>query len=142
VLQEAGLQVMCLDASQAMVDLATERGLNAVLGDLLQLPFKNESFDSVWAYTSLLHVSKMEIGQALNEIHRVLKPGGIFGLGLIEGEGESYRESTKVTAPRLFSYYQKEEVERLLIEHGFEIRYFETFKPRSKNYLNFISQKE
>lgn len=141
VLQEAGLQVMCLDASQAMVDLANERGLNTVLGDLLALPFEDESFDAVWAYTSLLHVRKDEIAQAIQEIRRVLKPGGVFGLGLIEGDVQEYRESTKVSAPRWFSYYQKEEVETHLANHAFTIEYFEAFRPSSKNYLNYISRK-
>ena len=35
VFQQAGLDVTCLDASQAMVDLSTERGLKSVYGDLL-----------------------------------------------------------------------------------------------------------
>lgn len=141
ILQDAGLKVVCMDASQAMIELSSERGLKSVLGDLLLLPFEDSSFDSVWAYTSLLHVSKSEVEQAFKEIRRVLKPDGIFGLGLIEGDDEIYRESTKVTAPRLFSYYQKEEVEEYLRNHGFIIDYFETFKPGSKNYLNFISKK-
>lgn len=141
ILQDAGLNVVCLDASQSMVDLAKERGLNALVGDLMKLPFADASFDSVWAYTSLLHVSKVDVAQAFHEIHRVLKPGGIFGLGLIEGDGEIYRQTEKVTSPRLFSFYQKDEVEKHLAEHGFEIEYFETFKPNTKNYLNFISKK-
>lgn len=141
ILQEAGQNVVCLDASQAMIEMSTSRGLVSVLGDLLQLPFEDASFDAVWAYTSLLHVSKAEVAQAFKEIRRVLKPGGVFGLGLIEGDGEIYRESTKVTMPRLFSLYQKEEVEEHLRNHGFKIEYFETFKPSSKNYLNFISRK-
>lgn len=141
ILQEAGLGVVCLDASQAMIEMSSVRGLNSVLGDLLQLPFEDASFDAVWAYTSLLHVSKAEVAQAFKEIRRVLKPGGVFGLGLIEGDGEIYRESTKVTAPRLFSFYKKDEVEEHLRNHRFEVEYFETFKPSSKNYLNFISRK-
>ena len=141
VLLDAGLDVTCLDASQAMIDLSTARGLKSVLGDLMELPFENESFDSVWAYTSLLHVSKSEVAKAFAEIRRVLKPNGVFGLGLIEGDAEEYRQSTKVTELRWFSFYQKEEVEKRLLDHGFEIVYFETFKPNTKNYLNFISRK-
>jgi ubiquinone/menaquinone biosynthesis C-methylase UbiE len=142
ILQDAGLEVVCLDASQAMIEISVARGLKSVLGDLLQLPFEDASFDAVWAYTSLLHVPKADVGQALTEIRRVLKPNGVFGLGLIEGDVEIYRESTKVTMPRLFSFYQKEEVEELLRNHNFVIEHFETFKPGTKNYLNFISRKQ
>ena len=138
ILQSVGLNVVCLDASRAMIDLSTERGLKSVLGDLLSLPFENESFDSVWAYTSLLHIPKSQMTIALSEIHRVLKPNGVFALGMIEGDEELYRSSSGVTLERWFSFYQKEELETLLIESGFEIVYFEMFKPRSKNYLQFI----
>ena len=75
------------------------------------------------------------------EIARILKPNGTFGLGLIEGKGELYRESSGVGSPRWFSFYTKEEVESLLWQNGFKIVYFEEFKPNTKNYLNFITKK-
>lgn len=141
ILQKAGLNVICLDASEAMVKISTERGLHSVIGDFNNLSFEDKSFDGVWAYTSLLHVPKSQIDRSLSEIRRVMKPHGIFGLGLIEGESELYRESSGVGQPRWFSFYKKEEVEKLLSDHGFEVLYFEEFKPNSKKYLNFISRK-
>ncbi len=141
LLKEKGLEVTCLDASSAMVELSTARGLQSVMGDFNSLSFQSETFGGVWAYTSLLHIPKSEIDQPLSEISRVLKMGGLFGLGLIEGEQEMYRESSGVNQPRWFSYYTKSEIESLLKHHGFTIVYFEEFKPGSKNYLNFISRK-
>lgn len=142
ILQKKGLEVTCLDASEAMVSFSTSRGLQSVVGDFCALPFPDASFGGVWAYTALLHVPKIEVGMALLEIARVLTKGGIFGLGLIEGNDERYRESSGINLPRWFSYYQKEEVENLVREQGFTILYFEQFKPASKNYLNFICRKD
>jgi len=141
ILESLGLNVVCLDASEAMVKLSTEKGLESVVGDFNALPFLDESFDGVWAYTSLLHVPKSEVLKPISEIWRVLKIGGTFGLGLIEGDTELYRESSGVGKPRWFSFYKKEEIENILQNNGFEIIYFEEFKPSSKNYLNFISKK-
>ncbi len=141
ILKEKGLDVVCLDASEEMVKISTERGLESLVGDFLNIPFTNESFNGAWAYTSLLHVSKNDIDKALDEIYRILSRDGILGLGMIEGNTEEYRESSGVNMPRLFSFYSKEEIENLLKEHNFEILYFEEFKPRSKNYLNFIAKK-
>ncbi len=138
ILQKAGLDVICLDASEAMVKISTERGLNSVVGDFNNLPFEDKSFDGVWAYTSLLHVPKSKVEKPLSEIRRAIKPNGIFGLGLIEGDTELYRESSGVGKPRWFSFYKKEEVEKLLSKYDFEIFYFEEFKVNTKNYLNFI----
>lgn len=141
LLQQAGKEVVCVDASEAMVKLSSERGLESVLAGFDKLPFENESFDGVWSYTAVLHIPKKSIDTPLNEIFRVLKPSGIFALGLIEGDSEEYKESSGVDMPRWFSFYQKDEVENLCKAHSFELIYFETFKPRSKNYLNFIFRK-
>lgn len=141
LLQRAGKLVTCLDASEAMVRICSERGLTSVLADFNAIPFENGSFDAVWSYTALLHVPKSSVDLPLQEIARVLKPKGVFALGLIEGDTEGYKESSGVALPRWFSLYQKEEVEGLCKQSGFELIYFETFKPRSKNYLNFIFKK-
>jgi SAM-dependent methyltransferase len=94
-------------------------------------------------YASLLHVPKAEIGKSISEIHRILKPNGIFALGMIEGDVELYRESSGVGKPRWFSFYKKEELEDLLRQNGFETIYFEEFvygKNHPKSYLNYIAK--
>lgn len=141
LLKEKGLEVICLDASETMVKACQEKGLEAVEADFAKIPFEAKTFDGVWAYTSLLHVPKSEVEKGIQEVARVLKGGGILGLGMIEGEGEGYRETSGVGEPRWFSFYGKQELEELLQANGFRIVYFEEFKPRSKNYLNFIAVK-
>jgi ubiquinone/menaquinone biosynthesis C-methylase UbiE len=142
ILKNNGLEIVCLDASEEMVKLCEEKGLKAVKGDLLDIPFKDNSFNGVWSYTSLLHIKKNQISKAIIEIKRVLRPGGILGLGLIEGEGELYRESSGVNMPRWFAFYTREELENIFSENNLEIVYFEEFKPGSKNYLNYILRNE
>ncbi len=141
LLQQSGKEVFCVDASEAMVKLSSERGLKSILAGFDSLPFENESFDGVWSYTALLHIPKKSFTISLKEISRVLNYSGIFALGLIEGDTEEYKESSGIDMPRWFSFYQKDEVVGLCKNHGFELVYFETFKPRSKNYLNFIFRK-
>jgi SAM-dependent methyltransferase len=141
ILHARGLEVVCLDASGEMVKLSTQKGLVSVVGSFDSLPFQDGSFDGVWAYTSLLHIKKSEIGNAIEEIKRVLRGDGIFGLGMIEGDKEEYKESSGVEKPRLFSFYKKDELENILYQAGFEIIYFEQFQPKSKNYMNFICRK-
>ncbi|HEU5114820.1 MAG TPA: class I SAM-dependent methyltransferase [Candidatus Paceibacterota bacterium] len=141
LLQKAGKAITCVDASEAMVKLSSERGLESVIASFEGLPFGDASFDGVWSYTALLHIPKKSIDDALKEISRVLKPSGMFALGLIEGDTEEYRESSGVGLPRLFSYYKKNEVVELCRKHDLELVHFESFKPRSKNYINFIFRK-
>ncbi len=142
LLKNLGLDIVCLDASAEMVKIAQERGLNAVVGDFMELPFVADEFDGVWAYTSLLHVPKSDTGKAFLEIVRVLKKGGALGLGLIEGDEELYRESSGVNMPRWFSFYTEQEVRELLFEYGLKEIFFQKFSTGTKNYLNFIAIKE
>ena len=141
LLQRAGKDVVCLDASEVMIEISSDKGLRSILGDFNDLPFEDQSFDAVWSYTALLHVPKKSVGIPLKEISRVIKPFGVFALGLIEGNIEEYKESSGMNMPRWFSFYEKDEVVELCKKYGFELVYFETFKPRTKNYLNFIFRK-
>lgn len=84
LLQQGGKEIVCVDASEAMVKLSSERGLQSVLAGFDKLPFENESFDGAWSYTALLHIPKKSVGTPLEEISRILKSSGVFALGLIE----------------------------------------------------------
>lgn len=141
LLRDRGLDVTCLDASETMITMTEAQDFRSILGDFTSMPFADGEFDGVWAYTSLLHVPKSEIDQSMKEISRVLKSGGAFALGMIEGEFDGYRSSSGVDLPRWFSFYTKEEIENALKKHGFDIVYFCEFKPATKNYLNFIAKK-
>jgi SAM-dependent methyltransferase len=60
---------------------ATQEGvanLRFEVANVYALPFPAGSFDAVFSYALLLHVS--ERGKALQEMRRVLKPGGLIGI--------------------------------------------------------------
>jgi SAM-dependent methyltransferase len=69
-----GADVVAVDISPRMVELTRERGINATVGDVQELPFPDESFDCAVAAWMLYHVPDVERGIA--ELARVLRPGG------------------------------------------------------------------
>jgi SAM-dependent methyltransferase len=71
---ELGCEVVLVDQSERMVDLARERALDARIGDVQALPFEDGSFDTVVAAWMLYHVTDLDRG--LSEIARVLETGG------------------------------------------------------------------
>jgi len=71
---ELGAEVSFVDISPRMVELARARGLDAEVGDVQELRFADESFDTVVAAWMLYHVPDRDRGLA--EIARVLEPGG------------------------------------------------------------------
>lgn len=74
VMRELGASVVALDSSERMVALTRQSGVEAVLGDVVSLPFEDESFDCVVAGWVFYHVSNREL--AIAECARVLRPGG------------------------------------------------------------------
>jgi len=71
---ELGADVVAVDISQRMVELARRRGLDARVGDVQELPFAAGTFDCAVAAWMLYHVPDPE--RALGELARVLGPGG------------------------------------------------------------------
>lgn len=141
LLRDREMDVVCLDAAESMIAMTEALGFASVLGDFESMPFVDGEFDAVWAYTSLLHVPKSEIGKSIVEICRVLKNGGVFALGMGEGVFDGYRASSGIESQRWFSFYTKIELEMLLKKYGFETAHFMEYRPNTKNYLNFIAVK-
>jgi SAM-dependent methyltransferase len=71
---ELGADVRAVDISERMVELARARGVDAIVGDVQELPFADATFDCAVAAWMLYHVPDVERGIA--ELARVLRPGG------------------------------------------------------------------
>ncbi|MBY3619510.1 class I SAM-dependent methyltransferase [Acinetobacter sp. CUI P1] len=58
----------------------SERGqnLNIHQGDMRQLAISDESMSFVYSYNSIFHMRKQDVKEAINELKRVLKPGGLL----------------------------------------------------------------
>jgi SAM-dependent methyltransferase len=74
VARDVGADVVAVDISPRMAELARERGVDARVGDVQDLPFAEASFDCVAANWMLYHVPNLARG--LGEIARVLRPDG------------------------------------------------------------------
>ena len=72
--KEIGADVKAIDLSMRMVELARARGIDAQVADAEHLPFVDGEFDCVFAGWVLYHVPNL--GQAIAECARVLRPGG------------------------------------------------------------------
>jgi ubiquinone/menaquinone biosynthesis methyltransferase len=80
-LASAGADVVGVDVTFRMIELANQKQTagarmpNFLVGDMTALPFRAESFDVATAGYGLRNVP--DLRAAIDEIHRVLKPGGI-----------------------------------------------------------------
>ncbi len=74
IADELSAEVVAIDLSPRMVELARQRGVDARVGDVQELPFDDGEFDCVTANWMLYHVPDLNCGLA--ELARVLRPGG------------------------------------------------------------------
>jgi SAM-dependent methyltransferase len=81
-----GYRVAGIDPSLGAVlaarRVARSMGLDIlyVVGDARYLPFRNTLFDQVFSYSVLQHLAKSDVERVLDDVARVLKPGGRVGL--------------------------------------------------------------
>ena len=72
--RELGVELVEIDQSEHMVELMRVRGLDARVGDVQALPFRDGAFDVAVANWMLYHVPDLHRGVA--ELARVLQQGG------------------------------------------------------------------
>ncbi len=92
-IRSAGAGVVGLDRSLAMARAAGEKGVTAVVGDAVALPFGDGSFDAVFSNAALHWVT--DHYTAVQEIARVLAPGGRLAVRL-GGSGNQWRTITEM----------------------------------------------
>lgn len=112
---QAGHNVLGIDASQGMIDLATANGINARLGTF-QTAKGTGPFDGIWANFSLLHAPAEEIPNHFQMIHEELRADGLFHIGMKTGTGQS-----RDKLGRLYTYIPEDTLAEMIIRTGFTL---------------------
>jgi SAM-dependent methyltransferase len=117
IARETGAQVVALDQSERMVELASARGVDARVGDVQALPFEAEAFDCVVAAWMLYHVADLDRGLA--EIARVLRPRG--RLVAVTNSKRHSQELKQLIGATVNSPFSAENGEEILLRHFSEV---------------------
>ena len=150
-LSARGLRVTAFDPARGLLNEAmhhTSLTGRLVQGDARALPFATGSFDGVWTCASLLHVPKRDVGRALAEVFRVLKPGGILFTSMSEGGqvGAIPVESNGLSR-RLYYYHREQTWAALVSGAGFDVidqrvqRESGNFNPGSTGWIETFARK-
>ncbi len=125
--QENGVDVTCIDLSPEMVKFCKLKGLSAQVMDMMDLKFPENSFDAVYTFNSLLHIPKTDLPLVLKNIQTVLKPNGLFHLGIYgkEAEFEGIWEKDSYTPKRFFAFYSDENIKQITAQY-FQLCLFQT----------------
>ncbi len=122
--QDQGLSVVCTDLSPENVRYCQAKGLVAYERDFLNLDFPDASFDSVFALNCLLHVPDSDLPRVLQAIRAVLKPNGLFYMGLYGGVSfAGMLPDDHCEFKRFFCLHTDEEIQRIASQHFDVVRF-------------------
>ncbi len=125
--RDNGLDVVATDLTPENVARCAEKGLEAHVRDALDLGFEPDSFDAVWTINCLLHVPSASLPEALSEIARVLRPDGLFYLGVYSTEPPFEGLDTHdMHIPRRFFAFRTDDEMLAFVRECFELIDFHT----------------
>jgi SAM-dependent methyltransferase len=101
-----------------MVKLCLQKGLKAHVMDVTELQFLPDSFDAAYALNSFLHVPDAEFYAAMANVKKVMKPTGLFYLGVYGGyDFEGIWEEDSYEPKRFFSLRTDQHLQELVSQH-------------------------
>jgi SAM-dependent methyltransferase len=111
IARELGAEVVMVDVSERMVELARGRGVDARVGDVQDLPFADDEFDCAVAAWMLYHVADLD--EALSALARVAPR-----LVAVTNGAEHMHEVKKLAGDRAWEpRFRREEAEEILLRH-------------------------
>jgi ubiquinone/menaquinone biosynthesis C-methylase UbiE len=125
LLSSLGRRVIAGDYAGVMLEWARSRSVSEgrpsefLRLDALALPLQDGSIAGVWASGSLLHIPRVQLGQALAEVYRVLAPGGNATISMRSGEDEGWKHGGSLDGERWFTFVSPQTFVRHLYAAGF-----------------------
>jgi len=116
--RQSGLQVTSIDFSEENVLFCKKRGIHALVMDFYRMAFKDQEFESLYAFNCLFHVPSADLNAVLKELGRVIIPGGYLLIGQRGGTAfEGHYTSSGKPGSRLSVTYEKEKYESILRQY-------------------------
>lgn len=116
-LHSKGYSVQCSDATEAFLLHLLSRGIDAKRFNITSDSFSNR-YDLVLADAVLLHLTRVQLRDALVKVRASLAEGGRFAFTLKEGEGEAWTDK-KIGKPRYFCYWSEQDIKVELEKAGY-----------------------
>ncbi|MCI9038626.1 MAG: class I SAM-dependent methyltransferase [Clostridia bacterium] len=139
---ENGYEVEAIDGSIEMCKLASEYIGQDVKCMKFEELNEEDTYDGIWACSSILHVTKEALPKILEKMINALKQDGIIYTSFKKGKGYEIKEG------KYYNFLTKEELESILekLEMNVElIEYFETIGSTQRSngviWTNYIIQK-
>jgi SAM-dependent methyltransferase len=124
-----GFEIVGVDLAPANVRALVGSGALGAVGSLYALPFRDAEFDALWTMSTFVHVPDARTDAAMRELCRVVRPGGVLGIGTWGGfDWEGISDHDTIEPRRYFSLAAHVRWRQALTRHGM-VESFETWRP-------------
>jgi ubiquinone/menaquinone biosynthesis C-methylase UbiE len=115
--------------------------LNIIKGDMRNIPFESKFFGYVYSYLSMVHLSKNETAQAINEMYRVLMKGGLCYLNFLSKDDVNFNEKEETKPGEIIHKHGNEEFFHSYYDDEEPDEYFNKFKITYKEKRHILKGK-
>lgn len=127
-----------VEPSESMARMAKKRGVQIIKAMAENLPIENHSYDFATMVTTVCFLN--DISKAFSEVYRILKPNGIFIIGLIDRNsalGKKYEQQKSTNKfYRDAHFHSTDEITELLTAAGFgALSYWQTIINPAENVI-------
>jgi ubiquinone/menaquinone biosynthesis C-methylase UbiE len=123
-LQDRGVSMFGIDLSEEMVNCAQRINpdISFLKGNMLSLELPDASVAAIVCFYTIIHLQRNDVVEALNEMNRVLEPGGHLLLSFHGGEGELHRAQWYDKPVSIdVTLFAPDEMANYLTTSGFEV---------------------
>ncbi len=138
---ERGLDVMCVDYSKEMLRRCANKGVKALLMDIEDFWMPDKTVDGIWMYSSLLHIKDENIPAVVRNLARMLKPNGVLGLAVREGEKDGF-DTDPLGVKRWFNFFTDEEIRGHFSPYFDVVDYTRSEYGKGDVFLNYLFRRK
>lgn len=137
-IRQRGRRVVGVDLSPEMARLAATRLDATAAADMRRLPLAPGQLGAVVAFYAVIHLPRHELGAALTEFHRVLRPGGRLLFSAHEGQG-TIEQDEFLDQPVRFvaTLFELPQLVAATTEAGFQVKAAERRPPYPSEHQTF-----
>ncbi len=164
---QLGFDIIGIEFSEERLEQAQDYAkqhnleLSMQMGDMRSIPFNLDYFGHVYSWNTIFHMNKKDIKKAVNEMIRVVKPGGLCFLNFISidsgfyGEGEEINPGefikiegdekvihTFFTDEESDNFFENLDIEIIFKEKRILHKKFEDGEVLNDSYIDYIVQKK
>ena len=127
-----GHRIIGIDISKRCIDIASSYmpEIDFKVMDMIKTDFKNDTFDGIISFYSIIHTPKKYLNKMFAEFNRILKPQGKLLVVVKKGIGEGIIDDDWYEGNKIyFTNFLEYEIINLITNNNFKFDFLDTRRP-------------